>query len=233
MSAVLSHDPRSGTGSETALRESGAATALALDAGIADGYAAGVDALVTGSGARVAGAGLAGDGTGFEVRPALLEANTLTPELTHEVFGPMAVVVRYAGTGGLLEQLTALPASLTTSVHAGTGEVDLPRTVVDALTDRTGRFVFDGHPTGVAVAWAQHHGGLWPSTNTSHTSVGPTSIRRFLRPIAFQDAPTGLLPDELLDATTSIPRRVDGVQVAAAGRPGEQPVAQAAAPSRG
>jgi NADP-dependent aldehyde dehydrogenase len=210
----------------------GAATAHALNAGIADGYAAGVDALVASSSATLVQAGLPGDGTGYEVRPALLAADELTPELTHEVFGPMAVVVRYASPGQLLGQLSALPASLTTSVHAGTDEVDLPRTVVDALTDRTGRFVFDGHPTGVAVAWAQHHGGLWPSTNSAHTSVGPTSVRRFLRPIAFQDAPAHLLPDELLDATTSVPRRVDGVQVAAGPAAG-QPVASSAALSRG
>ena len=190
----------------------------ALNAGIAGGYAAGVVDLVATSTATVSQTGLPGGGTGYEVRPALVEAETLTPGLIHEVFGPVAVVVRYASTGQLLEQLSLLPASLTTSVHAGADEVDLPRTVVDALSDRTGRFVFDGYPTGVAVAWAQHHGGLWPSTNSAHSSVGPTSVRRFLRPIAYQDAPTRLLPDELLDTTTSIPRRVDGVQLAARGQ---------------
>ncbi len=62
--------------------------------------------------------------------------------------------------------------------------------------------------------------------------VGPTSVRRFLRPIAFQDAPTGLLPDELLDATTSIPRRVDGVQLAGGTPPGASSPAEPVAVGR-
>jgi NADP-dependent aldehyde dehydrogenase len=63
----------------------------------------------------------------------------------------------------------------------------------------------------VRVAWAQHHGGPWPATNTLHTSVGPTAIRRFLRPLAWQGAPEAVLPVELRDADPGIPRRVDGV----------------------
>jgi NADP-dependent aldehyde dehydrogenase len=48
---------------------------------------------------------------------------------------------------------------------------------------------YDAYPTGVAVSWAQHHGGPWPSTNTQHTSIGTTAIRRFLRPVTWQNAP--------------------------------------------
>jgi NADP-dependent aldehyde dehydrogenase len=57
-----------------------------------------------------------------------------------------------------------------------------------------------------------HHGGPFPATsNPLHTSVGATAIRRFLRPVAWQDAPEALLPAELRDADPGIPRRVDGV----------------------
>ncbi|HAN24144.1 MAG TPA: aldehyde dehydrogenase (NADP(+)), partial [Microbacterium ginsengisoli] len=83
--------------------------------------------------------------------------------------------------------------------------------LVDDLSRRVGRLVFNGYPTGVRVSWGQHHGGPWPATNTLHTSVGVTAIRRFLRPFAWQDAPEALLPIELRDATTSVPRRVDGI----------------------
>jgi NADP-dependent aldehyde dehydrogenase len=63
----------------------------------------------------------------------------------------------------------------------------------------------------VAVTWAQHHGGPWPATTSTHTSVGATAIRRFLRPIVFQDAPPRALPPELLeDNPLGIPRRVNG-----------------------
>ena len=75
---------------------------------------------------------------------------------------------------------------------------------------RVGRIVFDGYPTGVRVSWAQHHGGPWPATNSQHTSVGVSAIRRFLRPLAYQDAPEALLPAELRDDHAGIPRRIDG-----------------------
>jgi len=71
--------------------------------------------------------------------------------------------------------------------------------------------VFNGFPTGVRVSWAQHHGGPWPATNTAHTSVGVTAVRRFLRPLAWQDAPDELLPEELRDDYAGIARRVDGI----------------------
>jgi NADP-dependent aldehyde dehydrogenase len=104
-------------------------------------------------------------------------------------------------------------------VHRGQQETDLPARVSDALRDRTGRLIFDGYPTGVAVSWAQHHGGPWPSTNTQHTSVGATAVRRFLRPVTWQDAPSELLPPELRDDVLDVPRQVDGrLQLPASGR---------------
>jgi NADP-dependent aldehyde dehydrogenase len=86
--------------------------------------------------------------------------------------------------------------------------------VLDRLETVAGRVLFDGWPTGVAVNWAQHHGGPWPATTSAHTSVGATAVRRFLRPIAYQSAPAGLLPEALRDENPlRIPRRVDGVIV--------------------
>jgi NADP-dependent aldehyde dehydrogenase len=63
----------------------------------------------------------------------------------------------------------------------------------------------------VRVGWAQHHGGPWPATNTQHTSVGMSAMRRFLRPFAWQNAPEAVVPLELRDDDHSVPRRVDGV----------------------
>jgi NADP-dependent aldehyde dehydrogenase len=82
------------------------------------------------------------------------------------------------------------------------------------LREKAGRLVWNGFPTGVAVSHAMHHGGPHPATsNPLHTSVGAMSIRRFLRPVAWQDAPQAVLPPELRDAAPGIPRRVDGVLV--------------------
>jgi NADP-dependent aldehyde dehydrogenase len=74
-----------------------------------------------------------------------------------------------------------------------------------------GRIVFNGYPTGVAVTWAQHHGGPYPATTSAlHTSVGAAGIRRWLRPVVYQDAPPSILPTELTDTPVPIPRRIDG-----------------------
>lgn len=120
------------------------------------------------------------------------------------------MVVRYASEAELSTALLAMPASLTATILRGDQETEIPGRVVELLRDRTGRLIFDGFPTGVAVSWAQHHGGPWPSTNSQHTSVGATAIRRFLRPVTWQDAPATLLPAELRDECDDIPRRVDG-----------------------
>jgi NADP-dependent aldehyde dehydrogenase len=42
------------------------------------------------------------------------------------------------------------------------------------------------------------HGGPYPATSDSRsTSVGTLAIRRFLRPVCYQDFPSELLPLEL------------------------------------
>jgi acyl-CoA reductase-like NAD-dependent aldehyde dehydrogenase len=150
---------------------------------------------------------------GFSVMPTLLEVDVsgLTAELAEECFGPLMIIVRYHGAADLLPAIAAVPPSLTGSIHA-TDQDDRAtvRRLVAALAERVGRIVFNGYPTGVRVSWAQHHGGPWPSTNSLHTSVGATAIRRFLRPLAFQDAPEWILPPELRDDFQEVPRRVDG-----------------------
>ena len=84
--------------------------------------------------------------------------------------------------------------------------------VLEVLQRKAGRALFAGWPTGVAVTWSQQHGGPWPATTSLHTSVGATAIRRFLRPIVFQDAPQRLLPPVLRDdAFPSLPHRRNGI----------------------
>ena len=146
------------------------------------------------------------------VTPTVVEVESadLTPDLLEEVFGPYLVLARYDSADGLEAAVDALPGALTATVH---GEHDdaLGARLARTLPSRVGRVVWNGYPTGVSVGWAQHHGGPWPGTNTVFTSVGATAIRRFLRPVAWQSAPASVLPLELRDDFTGIPRRVDGV----------------------
>ncbi|MFY1669712.1 aldehyde dehydrogenase (NADP(+)) [Plantactinospora sp. WMMB334] len=165
------------------------------------------------AGARVAARPEIAAGDGFAVAPALLEVDLagLSADIADECFGPLMVVVRYAAVADLDGALGTVPPSLTGSIHlAAEDDRAVVRGLVDRLGASSGRIVFNGYPTGVRVSWAQHHGGPWPSTNSLHTSVGATSIRRFLRPLAWQDAPEWLLPEELRDDLSTIPRRVDG-----------------------
>ncbi|MBG0568497.1 aldehyde dehydrogenase family protein [Actinoplanes aureus] len=149
---------------------------------------------------------------GFRGTPTLLTttAADLPREATEECFGPVAIIARYTGEADLFAAFGTLPSSLTATVHRGPGETALPAEITRRLRQHAGRIIYDGYPTGVAVSWAQHHGGPWPATNTQHTSVGTSAIRRFLRPVTWQNAPADLLPAELRDEFDSIPRRVDG-----------------------
>ena len=184
-----------------------------LNEGIATSYGRISGALAAEPGVEVLAHGGDARGAGFEAVPTLLAttAGELTPQLTEECFGPVAVVARYADEGELSGALEQMPSSLTATVLRGEGETELPLAISQQLRTRAGRLVYDAYPTGVHVSWAQHHGGPWPSTNSQHTSVGTTAIRRFVRPVTWQGAPAEVLPAELTDGFTGIPRRIDGV----------------------
>ena len=66
---------------------------------------------------------------------------------------------------------------------------------------------------GAIHAWAQQHGGPWPSTtDPSATSVGAAALDRFVRPVTYQSLSDEWLPPALQAANPwSLPRRVNGV----------------------
>ncbi|MGP4113805.1 aldehyde dehydrogenase (NADP(+)) [Streptomyces sp. 4N509B] len=135
--------------------------------------------------------------------------------LLEECFGPVTVVVRYADTEQVTAVLSRLPGNLTATLHLsqeeGDGDGGQGARLVAALTPLAGRVLVNGWPTGVAVTHAQHHGGPYPATTSTSTSVGTTAIERWLRPVVYQDTPNALLPEELRDDNPlGLPRRVDG-----------------------
>jgi NADP-dependent aldehyde dehydrogenase len=179
-----------------------------LTQAIADGYETGRQRASAIPGVEVIAGG------GSATAPTVLAADAATllahDELLDEVFGPVTVLVRYRDAAALDAALGMLEGSLTMTLHAEPGE-DITG-LADWAASRAGRVLFGGWPTGVAVSWAQHHGGPWPATNTVFTSVGATAVRRFLRPVTYQDAPASVLPPALRDDNPlGIPRRVDGV----------------------
>ncbi|WP_280922627.1 aldehyde dehydrogenase (NADP(+)) [Streptomyces flavochromogenes] len=121
-------------------------------------------------------------------------------DLTEEVFGPVTVVARYDSRTEITEALARVPGNLTATLHiAEQGQDEDAAPLLAELTPLAGRVLVNGWPTGVAVAAAQHHGGPYPATTSTATSVGATAIERWLRPVTYQSTPGHLLPPELRD----------------------------------
>ncbi|MGW4732867.1 aldehyde dehydrogenase (NADP(+)) [Streptomyces shenzhenensis] len=134
--------------------------------------------------------------------------------LLEECFGPVTVVARYEDETEVRAVLSRLPGNLTATVQlsaeeaAGAGR---GAEILAELTPLAGRVLVNGWPTGVAVAPAQHHGGPYPATTSTSTSVGGTAIERWLRPVVYQSTPEALLPPELRDDNPlGLPRRFNG-----------------------
>jgi acyl-CoA reductase-like NAD-dependent aldehyde dehydrogenase len=122
------------------------------------------------------------------------------PDLLEERFGPVVLFVRYGGIESAISVLDALGGQLTATLHAETQELADLSSIVRRLERKAGRVIFNGFPTGVAVTRAMQHGGPYPATTApAHTSVGTTAIRRFQRPVAWQNAPAEVLPEALRD----------------------------------
>ncbi|WP_084084211.1 aldehyde dehydrogenase (NADP(+)) [Chryseobacterium sp. YR221] len=132
--------------------------------------------------------------------------------LSEEVFGPFGIIVACETPEEILQIAQALKGQLTITVAATDEDVRLNIKLIDILKDKCGRLLFNGMPTGVEVVYAMQHGGPFPSTTDSRfTSVGPDAVKRFVRPISFQNWPDEFLPEELKDENPlQISRIVDG-----------------------
>jgi NADP-dependent aldehyde dehydrogenase len=148
--------------------------------------------------------------------PALAEikaADWLKDRLfQQEVFGAFAFLVVYRDEEELLKIAQQLQGQLTITVWAELEELKSNPILVNLLQEKCGRLLFKGAPTGVEVGHAMQHGGPFPATTAPNsTSVGTYAIKRFARPIAFQDMPQSLLPEALMDANPlGIWRTVNG-----------------------
>ncbi|MDX5350693.1 MAG: aldehyde dehydrogenase family protein, partial [Paracoccaceae bacterium] len=118
--------------------------------------------------------------------------------LSEEVFGPLGLIVTATGEEEMLAIARSLQGQLTSTIHMDDGDKPTARKLLPILERKAGRVIVNGYPTGVEVCEAMVHGGPYPaSTNFGATSVGTMSIRRFLRPVSFQNLPVDLLPADL------------------------------------
>jgi NADP-dependent aldehyde dehydrogenase len=154
---------------------------------------------------------------GFHAAPRLFVTDAATfrdtPALREEHFGPAAIAIRATPT-----EMTSIAATLgghlTGAIHADAGDNGWAASLADVLARHVGRVIWNGYPTGVAVVPAMTHGGPYPSSTSSlHSAVGTTAIRRFLRPVSYQNVPDAVLPPELQAANPlHIERLVNGAR---------------------
>lgn len=154
------------------------------------------------------------DGQGAAVVATTDVAGLLSNEhLLEEVFGPFGLIVACNSAEEMLEVAKKLKGQLTITLAATETDIRQQPELVNILQDKCGRLLFNGMPTGVEVCLSMQHGGPFPATTDNRfTSVGADAIVRFLRPIAFQNWPDALLPDELKNSNPlGIYRTVDNV----------------------
>jgi alpha-ketoglutaric semialdehyde dehydrogenase len=179
----------------------GVAPGVMLHQGIADRFQSGAGRMQGTPGVSVAAKSAAEAAKGRA--PAMIfstDARTFSqqPVLREEVFGPATLLVHCGSTETLEEIARSLDGQLTAAIHGTDEDLAKHRTLVDILRQKAGRLIFNQFPTGVEVCASMVHGGPYPATTDSRTtSVGAFAIKRFARPVAFQNFPDASLPPEL------------------------------------
>ncbi len=118
--------------------------------------------------------------------------------LSEENFGPSSILVETSSKNEIIEAAKNLEGHLTATVHGTSEDFDEYAELFNILELKVGRIILNGYPTGVEVCHSMVHGGPYPATTASQsTSVGTNAIKRFARPLCFQDYPQILLPKAL------------------------------------
>jgi NADP-dependent aldehyde dehydrogenase len=175
-----------------------------LHRGILSAYEAGIENLATSTAVAPVRAATASDPAKTQARAAVFvttgEDFLAHPEYSEEIFGPSTVVVSCASRAQLENVATGLQGHLTATIHGTAQDLQEYKWLVSILENKVGRLLFNGFPTGVEVCPSMTHGGPYPATTDSRsTSVGTAAIKRFVRPISYQNFPSEALPPELRD----------------------------------
>jgi len=201
---------------ELAAQLAAAAPGVMLNKQICNSYYANIDIVAGQEGVTTL---VAGNNAADSIKgsPALLEVSAAkfiaNADLQTEIFGPATMIIRCKDQAELLAALGSLHGQLTGTVIADESDLQEFSASVGLLTEKVGRILFNGVPTGVEVCHAMVHGGPFPSTSFGgSTSVGTDAIKRFTRPVCWQDCPPAFLPDALKDDNPlHLMRKVNGV----------------------
>lgn len=119
-------------------------------------------------------------------------------DLMDEVFGPFSLLVECESKDELISVMNQIEGQLTSTIIGEGEDFNDFKDVLDIAAQYAGRVIINGVPTGVEVCPSQNHGGPYPaSTDSRFSAVGDDALRRFGRPIAYQNYPDSLLPKEL------------------------------------
>ena len=181
---------------------SGASPATMVHPGILRAYEEGVRRLEGIAGVKVLKSSVTASAGKTEAGPVVFVTDSKTflsqGELSQEVFGPSTVIVACDSRKEMMRVARELDGHLTATIHGTEDELVEYRDLVELLQQKVGRLVFNGFPTGVEVCAAMQHGGPYPATtDVRSTSVGAYAIKRFARPVCFQNSPQAVLPAEL------------------------------------
>jgi len=92
----------------------------------------------------------------------------------------------------------SLEGQITCTLHLDQADHHVASQLLPVLERKAGRILANSFPTGVEVCDAMVHGGPYPaSTNFGASSVGTLAIRRFMRPVCYQNIAEDLLPVDL------------------------------------
>lgn len=172
-----------------------------LHQGIADNYTKRLTQTLAQKGVKVEGQS-SSEANASQGRPHVASVTATefmkNPTLAEEVFGPFSLIVRCKSTDELHSVINRSHGQLTSTIISDEAELTKYSSLLNMLVEKAGRLVVNGVPTGVEVCPSMQHGGPFPATTDSRFSaVGTDAIKRFSRPVAFQNFPDSLLPEEL------------------------------------
>ena len=175
-----------------------------LHQGIADNYLKRLTQTLAQKGVKVEGQSST-DSSSSQGKPVVASVSAAeflkNPSLAEEVFGPFSLIIRCKDLDELHAVITHSHGQLTASLIGDESELIQHTNLLNTIIEKAGRLVVNGVPTGVEVNASMQHGGPFPSTTDSRfTSVGTDAIKRFVRPVSFQNFPDSLLPAELKES---------------------------------
>jgi NADP-dependent aldehyde dehydrogenase len=172
-----------------------------LHEGIANAYKTKSQKVIEQTAVQLAGnAAPANDNISGAPMVATVDGDTFlsNPLLGEEVFGPFSLVVKCKDINQMHQIASSMKGQLTSTLIATDLELQQHGHLIHSIASTCGRLILNGVPTGVEVCLSMQHGGPFPATTDARfTSVGGDAIKRFARPISFQNFSNDLLPAEL------------------------------------